>query len=204
MCGRQNLEQLADDVDGDLVRHLVREALPDLLDARAFEELHDEEGDAVLGDVVVRHEHRAGVLHGVGRVALAQEARANRRVAAQVREQHLDRELGAVAVRGAVHDGHSPDADERIEPVLAVQRRAETLPCDSLDVAFGHLVPLSVRLGGAMRKVALAGRERPPHERLGDVQAVLSRAAHVVDRGDVSLDRGVGPRPIDRVQHLAL
>ena len=64
----------------------------------AVEQLHHEERRAVLGHVVVDHEHRARVLHRVGGVALAQEARADVRARDELRVEHLDGELRAVAV----------------------------------------------------------------------------------------------------------
>ena len=101
-------------------------ALPALLDGLPFEQLHHEERRAVVGDVVVEDADRAVVLDGVRRVALAQEARPDLLVVAELRVQHLHRDALAVAVGGGVHGGHPADAEERFEGPLVLQKRADT------------------------------------------------------------------------------
>ena len=94
---------------------------------RPRRELHHQERRAVLGDVVVDHQHRAGVLDRVADVALAQEALLQVVAQRQLGVQELDRELGLVPVRGGVDGGHASDAEHAVEAVLAPQRRPQ--PC---------------------------------------------------------------------------
>jgi hypothetical protein len=109
-------------------RELAAAALAQLVDRDAVEELHDDVRRAVVGHVVVDHAHDPRVLHGVGRVAFAAEARHRPLVARELGEEHLDREFGAVSVRRLVDDGHPADAQDGVEAVLPADQRPDALP----------------------------------------------------------------------------
>ncbi|MFT3769345.1 MAG: hypothetical protein QM820_28235 [Minicystis sp.] len=92
----------------------------------AFEQLHDQEGRAVLGRVVVEHGDAARVLDLVGDVPLAEEARPRGRVGRDLRVEHLDgHPLPIVAVGGDVDRRHSPDAEQPLNGPLAAQDLAD-------------------------------------------------------------------------------
>ena len=80
--GGEHVEELVTDGENDPRRQTAPGALPEAIDGVTFEQLHDEEGRAVFGHVIVEDGDRAGVLHGVGDVPLAQktgrDARADR------------------------------------------------------------------------------------------------------------------------------
>ena len=73
------------------------------------------------GDVVVEHAHGAGMVDLVRDVALAQEPLAHVLVRGDVRVQHLDGDLLAVAVRRRVDRGHAADVDQAIDRPLVVE-----------------------------------------------------------------------------------
>ena len=111
--------------------------------ARALEQLHHEERDAVVGDVVVDDGDDARVLDRVGDVPLAEEALPQALAQAELRVEHLDRELRAVAVRGRVDRGHAADAEHVVDVVLVPDRRPDALSDARFQLPVHHA--LSIR-----------------------------------------------------------
>ncbi len=122
--GREHVEELKSDAGDERQGQPPALALPDGLDRLPLEQLHDEEGPAVVGDVVVEHGDRARMVHPVGEVPLAQEPGARVGAPRQVGVQHLDRKLFSVAMSGRVHGRHAADPENAVERVLALQERA--------------------------------------------------------------------------------
>ena len=82
------------------------------LERLAVEQLHHEVDLAVLGGIVVEHQHRVAVADLVGRVALGEEATSRLLVARVLGMQQLDRSARAVTMRAGVHGRHATDGDQ--------------------------------------------------------------------------------------------
>ena len=169
----EHVEQLAADRDGHRARAARRPSGSSSWSTDVpVEQLHDEERRAVLGDVVVHDAHGARVLHRVGGVPLAQEPRAHARASGQLRVQHLDGELGLVAVRGLVDDGHPADRRGRRRGGtcrgVSVPRRARAWASSSSSSDITRPRP---------RRVPPSGRplatDRPPVRPPGPTSAIL-------------------------------
>ena len=89
----------------------------------AFEELHHEEGRAVLGLVVVEDAHDARMVHRVRDVPLAREARADVGEHRQLRVEDLERDAASVAVGRRVDGAHPADAEQLVDAPLALDPR---------------------------------------------------------------------------------
>ena len=119
-------------------REVAGRALGAHVERLALEQLHHQEGGAVVGHVVVDDAHRAGVPDGVGDVALAEEARAGVGVGGRLRVQHLHRDPVAVAVHAEVHRAHPPRAEHALERVLAAEHGADPALRALLEGGEGH------------------------------------------------------------------
>jgi hypothetical protein len=111
----------------DLARREPPAAAVAGLEGLADQQLHHEEGAAVVRDVVVDHPHRARMLEGVGDVGLAHEPLAVRRVAAELGAQHLERDAVAVAVDRQVHRRHPARADHPDDLVAVAEHAADAV-----------------------------------------------------------------------------
>ena len=80
---------------------------------------------AVIALVVVEDAHDPGVIDRVRGVAFAHEARARVGIRGDFRMQDLQRDAMAVAVHREVHGRHSANAEDALDLVLVVQRRAD-------------------------------------------------------------------------------
>ena len=123
VSSREHVEELVTDRDHGSQGQPATAALPEGLDGRTAEQLHDEEGRAVLGHVVIDDDHDTWMLHGVGGTPFTQEARPHVIADAQLRVKHLDRKLCLVPVRGLVDDRHPSGPENAIDAVLAPQHR---------------------------------------------------------------------------------
>ena len=118
----RELEDLEETVH--VAEHLVddettAEAHAPLFEGLAFEQLEDEERDAVLIDVVVEHAHRAGVLEEVREIGLAHEATRDVARLAEVIVEELDGDAVAVAMRRSEHHRRPAYAQHLFDEVLA-------------------------------------------------------------------------------------
>ena len=118
--GAERVEGLVGDLEDLVDGQRAAEANPSRLDVLSLEEIEHQEGAAVLGDTVVLDVHDAVVTHGVRDVAFAKEPCARALVTRELRVQHLDRDLVAVAMRRGVDRGHAARADAGVDVPLAV------------------------------------------------------------------------------------
>jgi hypothetical protein len=74
--------------------------------------------------------------------------------------QHLERELGLIAVGRLVDDRHSPDAEELVEAILSSEHLADALLRKGFEIGFvGHRregQPPTIRRLAAQWKVRLS------------------------------------------------
>jgi hypothetical protein len=121
-----------------LVDRPTRLMLEELGDVAPSHERHDEVRDAVpLADVVDRHDVGMGELGG--RLRLAGESDAERRVVGQLRGKDLDRhEALEPEVAGPVHDGHPAAPDLVLDPVLVAQRVGDAV-AQGVGLEVGHV-----------------------------------------------------------------
>ena len=156
-------------------------ALPALAQGLALEQLHHEE-DEIPVVLVVEDGDDARVLHLVGDVALAQEPRADRLVARELRVQELDGDPLAVAVARRPDRGHAPGPDLGLEAPLPLQGPAHEGGRAQIFVA-GHgsrRRPVSrtpTREGQQEHRVMPAGSPRGARHALGPPSAASSRAS---------------------------
>jgi hypothetical protein len=92
------------------------------------EELHHEEG-APLVDVVVEDEDRRRMVDLVGDVPLAHEASDELGLRGILGVEHLDGDAAAVPVSRGEDRRHPANADDRVEPPLALEHRPDALLC---------------------------------------------------------------------------
>ena len=189
VCGGEDVEELiGDGEDRPRVKPLTA-ALHEGLQPGPVQQLHDKERRPILSDVVVHDEHRPRVLDRVGRVPLAQEASAHVLAHAQLRVEHLDRELGLVAVRRLEDDGHAADAQDAVEAVLAAQDGAEP------SLSTGNLAGRH-RLDDPCGRREPAGPDHPAREdsrRRSAVTSLPRAASPVIRLSCVNRDRHGGP-----------
>jgi hypothetical protein len=121
----QGVERLLGDVERLGHRGLAAEALPELLERLALEELHDEERLFLLGDVVVEDGDAARVIDLVGDVPFLEEAVADAVVPRELGVEDLERDPRSIAVGGREDRRHAADAEERLEAVLVLDRLPE-------------------------------------------------------------------------------
>jgi hypothetical protein len=94
------------------------------LDGLPVEQLHDDERDSRLVDVVVEHRDGVRVIDRVRGIAFALEANAYFGTPAELRVEHLHRESLPVSVSGRVDDGHFADSEDAVEAIPSAQHRA--------------------------------------------------------------------------------
>ena len=136
--GDEHAEKLASELRDDQGRQPAPLRARQALQVLALEQLHDQEGGAIVGRVLVEHAHRAGVVDLVGDDPFAQEPGVDVGVERHVRVQHLDGHAAPDAdVPPRVHGGRAPDPDEALEEVLAAE--------DPADAAFGERVHVEHR-----------------------------------------------------------
>jgi len=121
----EHLERLQHDGRDGLQREPPSGRFGQPLHAVPFEQLHDDEGGPVLGDIVVDGPYGARVLHLVGEVPFPKEPGSHLRTHRQLRVEHLDGKVGAVPVRCPVDHRHPADADHAGEPILAARDLAK-------------------------------------------------------------------------------
>jgi hypothetical protein len=163
--GRQRLENRRRDAHRLGHRDLALMTFPQLLQRFALEQLHHQEGLAVVGHVIVENGHPSRVVHLVGDVALAQEAAADGVFARELGVQDLQRHPRAVAMGGGIDRRHPSDAQQRVEAVLAAHPLAQTLGGTLTRVAHPRLSTGRGLLGGHgigshARRCPRAGRRR--------------------------------------------
>jgi hypothetical protein len=109
--------------DGEEARQVVRRvgSIPEEFgEGAALDQLHGEEGPAVVQAADLDDGHDAGVLQPAGQPRLLQEAALQAGAPAQLRAQHLDGQVAAqVGVGGAVDGAHAAAADLLQEAVAA-------------------------------------------------------------------------------------
>ena len=137
--GCEDVEQLLGDGEDGRERQLSSELLLQCVDANAVEQLHDEEGRAVLRHVIVEHRDRAGMVDLVADVPFTQEALAKVFLEGQLRVKHLHREAFQVAMRRGVDHRHSAVPEQAIEAVLPAQDAPDALRAARIPFAFGHV-----------------------------------------------------------------
>ncbi len=118
--GGQDVEQL---LDGE--EHLIggKPAAPGggaLAQGRALQQLHHQEGAAVVIEIVVEHVDDPAVLDLVGEVSLPTEAGCDVGIDRPAPVEHLHRAPHAIAVSRGVHRAHAAHIDQGIQvPLLA-------------------------------------------------------------------------------------
>ena len=118
-------------------------------------ELGKQEVNASVGSgVVVDDADHGGVADLVGDVPLAKEARTDAVHARELGVEDLERDPVTVAMCRRVDGRHSADAEERVEPVLGVYRRADARLQPRHDAVPPCHAPLSVREPRATLPVA--------------------------------------------------
>jgi hypothetical protein len=120
MRGGEHIEQLLCNRQNTFQVQAVGSRLPHAFQCHAMEQLHDEKGRAVIGNVVVQDSDRTVMLDAVGDVALAHEALTNEGVERELPMQHLERKALAVAMLDRIDHGHAAIADHGLDDVFVV------------------------------------------------------------------------------------
>jgi hypothetical protein len=105
----------------------------EVLERVAFEELHDEERQALLGGIDVDDLDHTGVLDLVDGAPFELEPLAQVRVGGGLRVEDLEGDAAARGVDGGVDRGHPASPKEALDRPLAMEDRA-----DPVEVRFGH------------------------------------------------------------------
>ena len=134
----EDVEDLIGDRDRGAERRPVSLPLPESIEARPLQELHDEERRAVLGHVVVEDRDGARVIEAVREVPFAHEALLQIALRGELGVEDLHREALLVPVRRGVDRGHTADPEDLIEPVLAADRGADSRPSAGGARVFGR------------------------------------------------------------------
>ena len=125
VCRRQDVQQLSHHRE-ELSEGQRYVRLQALVEGLPFEEVHDQEDQALRGLPVVENRSGPRVMDAVGHVSFVDEPPSEIGIARQLGVKDLDRHPLAVAMRGGVHRGRAADPDERIESPSSIQAFAHS------------------------------------------------------------------------------
>src|ERR1700723_4316674 len=88
------------------------------------------------------------MLDGVRHVPLANKPRGKRGVERKLRVKNLHGDAISVPMRRGIHNGHAANAEDAVDPVLPLQRRADAEARSRGELVVAHLLapPLGRRL----------------------------------------------------------
>jgi hypothetical protein len=134
-----------------------------LLERFAFEQLHHQERDAVLGQAVVVSGHGAAVPDLIGRIALHEEALTGVLIDGDLRVQDLDRDALGVAMCRCVDRCHTTHPDQLVEVPPAIEECADArLRAQCYEVGLFHVGPSPRKYGRSEGRIkARAGEQTP-------------------------------------------
>ena len=132
----EHREQLLADPDGLPGREPSADRVGAVGDGLALEQLHHEEGRALVVHLVVAHLDDPLVGRLVRDVRLAQEPLADARHGRVLRMQDLQRRGRSVTVRGRIYGRHPPDAEHPVEVPLVAKCRPHPRAAEVVEVVF--------------------------------------------------------------------
>jgi hypothetical protein len=118
VCRSEHVAELAGDREHLLRRQLATILLPHVFDSLPSQELHHEEGRAILCHVVIRDGDDPWVTHRIRGMTFAHETLSDVAHARELAMEDLDRHAMAVSVARCVHSRHSARSQNSLEPVL--------------------------------------------------------------------------------------